>query len=70
MTATALKALRMGGLTFVDLTQAEMADLLGVALRTYQGYESGRPIPAHIDKHLACLKRIQGYIIRANRKED
>ncbi len=69
MTAAALKALRMGGLTFVDLTQAEMADLLGVALRTYQGYEGDRPIPRHVDRLIACLKRIQGYIIRANRKE-
>mgnify|MGYP003396089818 CR=1 FL=1 len=59
MTAAALKALRMGELAFVDLTQAEMADLLGVALPTYQGYENGRPIPAHVDKLIACLKRLK-----------
>ncbi len=59
MTSIALKALRMGELAFVDLTQAEMANLLGVALRTYQGYESGRPIPRHVDRLMACLKQLK-----------
>ncbi len=55
MTATALKQIRVQW----GLTQAEMADLLGVALRTYQGYESGRPIPRHVDRLMACLKRLK-----------
>ncbi len=59
MTASELRALRMGGLTFIDLTQQDMADLLGVGLRTYQGYENGRPIPRHVDRLMACLKRLK-----------
>ncbi len=52
MTAAALKQIRAQW----GLTQQSMADLLGVALRTYQGYENGRPIPRHIDRLIACIK--------------
>ncbi len=55
MTAAALEQIRAQW----GLTQAAMANLLGVGLRTYQGYENGRPIPRHIENHLACLKRLK-----------
>ncbi len=55
MTAAALKQIRVQA----GLTQQAMANLLGVALRTYQGYEKGRPIPRHVDRLIACLKRLK-----------
>lgn len=41
------------------LTQSAFAELLGVNLRTYQGYEQGRAIPDVVRKHVETIRKLR-----------
>lgn len=41
------------------MTQVTFAELLGVNLRTYQGYEQGRAIPDVVAKHVRTIQKLR-----------
>jgi DNA-binding XRE family transcriptional regulator len=60
MTPTALKQLRQSW----NLTQSALSTLMGVPLRTYQGWEGGRQVPAWVNKmvtYLAYFNRLSPF---------
>lgn len=57
MTPTGLKEKRLA----MQLTQAELAELLPINLRTYQAWEAGRySIPSLIDRAMASIEAERG----------
>jgi DNA-binding transcriptional regulator YiaG len=60
MTPDNLKKIR---LTW-SLTQSQLSTLMGVPLRTYQGWEGGRQVPAWVNKmvtYLAYFNRLSPF---------
>lgn len=55
MTPAELKRIRASW----KMNQAAFAQLLGVNLRTFQGYEQGRQIPPTISKHVETIQKLR-----------
>lgn len=55
ITATELKQTRAAW----KMSQAAFAKLLGVNLRTFQGYEQGRAIPGAVAKHAETIQKLR-----------
>lgn len=55
MTATDLKQIRAAW----KMNQAAFAELLGVNLRTYQGWEQGRAIPGAVAEHAKTIQKLR-----------
>lgn len=55
MTSAQLKAKRKA----LRLSQVEAAKAMRVPLRTYQGWEQKRPIPAYVDVLIDCIHVLQ-----------
>ena len=53
--ATTLKQIRAAW----KMSQSAFAELLGVSLRSYQGWEQGRKIPGTISRHAGTIQKLR-----------